>query len=112
MKDIVKQFVSWFEDNMEMETWLDPETDQWKPYTELPEYRRLVETLERDETPVKAKYVDEIHVDDPDTGLPVHVAIYKMETGGMVGIDSSFLENTDLDVFSPYDEGITLKIEE
>lgn len=59
---------------------------------------------------LKLKYVDELEVTDPDSGLPVHITIVKMETGGMVGIDSSFLDNTDEPVFSPYDRNIELEI--
>lgn len=40
-----------------------------------------------------AIFVQEITVIDPDTKLPVEVAIYKHEqSGGMFGVDSSFIE--------------------
>lgn len=54
---------------------------------------------------IKGKHIQTITVTDPDSGGPVEVAIYKMETGGMVGIDESFLMNTDEPVYSPYDLG-------
>lgn len=54
---------------------------------------------------MKAKFIKEITVIDPDTNLPVEVAIYKEEAGGMIGIDSSFLSNTDEDVLSPFNNG-------
>jgi hypothetical protein len=39
----------------------------------------------------KAFFVKEITVIDPDTNLPVEVAIYKdSESGGMFGVDSSY----------------------
>ena len=52
-----------------------------------------------------ATQVTEIVVDDPVTGLPVHIAIYKDNaTGGMFGVDSSFVSQMDLDdcVYSPF----------
>ena len=42
---------------------------------------------------MKAYFVKEIVVIDPDTKGDVSVAIYKEEAGGMFGIDASFLEN-------------------
>jgi len=54
-------------------------------------------------------YVQEITVTDPDTLLSVQVAIYKdNNTGAMVGLDSSYLLNTDEPVYSPYDVGVVL----
>jgi hypothetical protein len=40
----------------------------------------------------KAKFITEVTVTDPDTNLPVEVAIYKHEGGGMFGVDSSYLD--------------------
>lgn len=62
------------------------------------------------EIPIKTKHVCVITVVDPDSNLPVDLEIRKMETGGMVGIDASFLEQDVGDVYSPYDEGFTLDI--
>lgn len=53
---------------------------------------------------ITTKQVTEITVIDPDTNLPVGVTILKLSTGAMVGIDSSFLSNTDESVYSPYDK--------
>jgi hypothetical protein len=40
----------------------------------------------------KADYVKEVSVVDPDTGLPVDVAIYKdRESGALFGVDSSYI---------------------
>lgn len=61
---------------------------------------------------ITAKEVKEITVIDPDTGLEVEVMIYKLSTGPMVGIDSSFISNTDDPVYSPFDKGVELEIEE
>jgi hypothetical protein len=53
----------------------------------------------------KAKFVTEIEVIDPDTKNPIKVAIYKEEHGGMIGIDSSYLENEVGEVISPFGNG-------
>lgn len=53
----------------------------------------------------KAKFVTEIEVIDPDTKNPIKVAIYKEEHGGMIGIDSSYIENEVGDVISPFGNG-------
>jgi len=55
---------------------------------------------------MKCKYVTEVEIIDPDSKLPVHVAIYKEEAGGMFGVDSSFLSNTDEPMHSPFGNGI------
>jgi hypothetical protein len=39
-----------------------------------------------------AKFVKEITVEDPDTGAPIEMEVYKHENGGMFAIDSSFLD--------------------
>ena len=39
-----------------------------------------------------AKFVTEVTVVDPDTNLPVEIAVYKHENGGMFAVDSSFLD--------------------
>lgn len=52
---------------------------------------------------IKVKHIGEITVLDPDENSEVQLTIYKMSNGAIVGIDSSFLSNTDEPVFSPYD---------
>jgi len=52
---------------------------------------------------IKSKHVTKIAVIDPDTKAVVDVEIRKLETGGMVGIDGSWLENDVGPVYSPYD---------
>lgn len=59
---------------------------------------------------IKTKHIQTITVTDPDTNLPVEVEIRKLETGGMVGIDGSYLEQDVGTVYSPYDEGVELEI--
>jgi hypothetical protein len=55
-----------------------------------------------------ARFVSEIVVIDPDSKAPVHVAIYKeVESGGMFGIDSSYLDQTDVyQIQSVFDNGL------
>lgn len=57
------------------------------------------------------KFVREITVIDPDTNAPVEVTILKLETGGMIGIDSTFLANTEEPVYSPFDNGVEVDVE-
>jgi hypothetical protein len=60
---------------------------------------------------MRTKYITTITVTDPDTELPVEVEIRKdMDSGAMIGIDGSYLENTDNDVYSPYNFGEVLEV--
>ena len=63
-----------------------------------------------DEDSIATVHVATVNVIDPDSKLPVEVEIRKLETGGLVGLDGSFLANTDEDVYSPYDENVKLDI--
>jgi hypothetical protein len=56
------------------------------------------------------KYVCIITVIDPDSKMPVDLEIRKLASGGMVGIDGSFLEQDVGPVYSPYDYGVELVI--
>jgi hypothetical protein len=60
---------------------------------------------------MKMRFVTETTVIDPDTLFPVEVSVYKTDGGGMVGIDSSFLQNTDEPIYSPFDYGVVLEEE-
>ena len=40
----------------------------------------------------KAKYVTTITVTDPNTGNEVNLSVYKHQNGGMLAMDSSYLE--------------------
>jgi len=44
---------------------------------------------------MNAKFVGEVTVIDPDSKLPVEIAIYKEEAGGMFGVDSSFIQSEE-----------------
>lgn len=60
---------------------------------------------------IKGKFVKSITVTDPDTNLPVEVDLFKLETGGMVGIDESFISNTDEPIYSPFDKNKKLDLD-
>lgn len=60
---------------------------------------------------IASRFVSNITVIDPDTRLPVEIEIRKLATGGMIGLDGSFLENTDKPIFSPYDAGYRVDVE-
>lgn len=59
---------------------------------------------------IKTKHVKTVTVTDPDSGGKVEVEIRKLETGGMVGIDGSYLEQDVGTVYSPYDRAVKLEI--
>lgn len=59
---------------------------------------------------IKSVYVDTVTVSDPDSKLPVELEIRKLEGGGMVGIDASYLEADVGPVYSPYDKNYQLDI--
>jgi hypothetical protein len=52
-----------------------------------------------------------VTVTDPDTQLEVDVAIYKEESGAMVGVDASYVEQDIGPVMSPVCNGV-LELEE
>lgn len=60
---------------------------------------------------IKGKLVHHHTAIDPDSGLEVVVCIVKLETGGMIGVDASFLENTDDPIYSPFDKGVELDLD-
>jgi hypothetical protein len=60
---------------------------------------------------IKGTFIKTITVTDPDSGLGVEVSIYKLETGGMIGVDESFLANTNEPVYSPFDLGEELDLD-
>ena len=54
-------------------------------------------------------FIKSITVQDPDTGNDVDLEIRKDNvTGAVVGIDGSYLSNTEDIVFDPYNQGATL----
>ena len=55
---------------------------------------------------VKAKEVTTVTVTDPDTGNAVDVMIFKEETGGMGGVDASYVEQKVGSIISPHDNGM------
>jgi len=59
---------------------------------------------------IKTKYIQTVTVVDPDSGGEVAIEVRKLETGPMVGIDESYLEQDVGPVYSPYDRGVELEI--
>lgn len=57
---------------------------------------------------VRAKELQVVIVTDPDSGLPVEVQLLKLDTGGIIGVDGSYLANEVGDVYSPFDPGVRL----
>ncbi len=55
--------------------------------------------------PIPSKFVKTITVKDPDTGNDIEVEIRKLATGGMMGVDASYLEQEVGPVYSPFDFG-------
>jgi hypothetical protein len=54
----------------------------------------------------RTKYITSVPVLDPDSKLWVHLEIRKCQhSGAMVGIDESFLQDTDELVRNPYKRG-------
>lgn len=60
--------------------------------------------------PIATKYVQTVTVIDPDSHLEVEVEIRKLETGAMVGIDGSWLDQDIGPCYSPYDRNMRLVI--
>jgi hypothetical protein len=60
---------------------------------------------------IKGKFVQRITVYDPETHEPVDLEIYHLETGGMVGIVSSYIQ-TEETIYSPFDKGVEINLDE
>lgn len=59
---------------------------------------------------IKSVFVKLVTVVDPYTGDEVEIEIRKMETGSMVGIEGSYLDQDVGPVYSPYDKGREIDI--
>ncbi len=60
-------------------------------------------------TILKAKFITEVSVVDPDSKGEVHLEIWKdPESGGIFAIDSSYLDQVTDRVLSPFNKGVTL----
>lgn len=55
---------------------------------------------------MKAIYVNTVIITDPDTGNEVSVQIFKEESGGMFGVDASYLQDDDAEVNSVFGNGL------
>ncbi len=60
---------------------------------------------------IKGKLVHHHTVIDPDTGGKVTICVVKLETGGMIGIDASFLEQVKEPVYSPFDKNVEIDLD-
>jgi hypothetical protein len=60
---------------------------------------------------IKGKLVHHHTVIDPDTGGKVTICVIKLETGGMIGIDASFLEQVEEPVYSPFDKNVEIDLD-
>lgn len=66
-----------------------------------------------DHTPHPSKVLQEVSIMDPDTGNIVTLEVRKdLETGALVGLDGSYLENTDEPVYDPYNFGHQINVED
>ena len=61
---------------------------------------------------LKGKFVRDVDVIDPDSKAPVTISVYKLESGGMIAVDSSFLEQEVGPVYSPFNQNIELELED
>lgn len=58
---------------------------------------------------IKAVYVKEVLVHDPDTNGDVDLQVYKdPESGGMFAVDASYLDQLNSKIPSPFNKGTTL----
>lgn len=53
---------------------------------------------------MKAWFIKEISVIDPDTQNEVYIGIYKLENGAVAGFDSSYMEQVEEGPWNPYEE--------
>ena len=59
---------------------------------------------------IKGKFIEKVTIIDSDTGNEVNIDIYKLETGGVIGIDSSFVETEEM-IYSPFDKNVEINID-
>lgn len=61
---------------------------------------------------LKAKFITEVTITDPDSKAPIEISIFKdPESGALFGIDSSFLEQVQDEIPSPFNKNSILKCE-
>lgn len=63
-----------------------------------------------EQEPIKTRFVQTVTVIDPDSNLPVELEVRKLESGGVVGIDGSWLAQDEGPTYSPYDKNVELVI--
>ena len=101
--DTIERIVESVDD---FEQYLD---EEWA-LANVDKFKELNNSLSKPKT-IKGKLVHHHTVIDPDTGGKVVVCIVKLEIGGMIGIDASFLENTEEPIYSPFDKNIELDLD-
>ena len=84
----------------------------WQVAEKMVEYRRRVHNKRR--VIVKAPFINEHEVNDPDAKKDKLVAFFKdPATGGIVGIDTSFIEDLDEVIIpSPFQPDVSLILED
>lgn len=58
----------------------------------------------------KGTFVKLVMVTDPETGGEVGIEIYKLSNGGMVGLDSSYVD-TEETIYSPFDKNVEIDLD-
>lgn len=58
---------------------------------------------------INGTFIQKLTVTDPDYNTPVEIEIYKLDSGGIIGIDSSYIESEE-PIYSPFDKGFEVNI--
>ena len=63
---------------------------------------------------IQAKWISDITIIDPDTKGEVEVSMFKHDSGGIIGIDASFIEQMCSDnnpiINDPFNKGLRCKL--
>ena len=70
----------------------------------------MEQACELDQFSIATRFVQHVTVIDPDSGSEVQLEVRKLATGGLVGIDGSWLDADMGELYSPYDSGVRLDI--
>ncbi len=85
-------------------------TEAWNIAEAMVDKKRSLENAQH--TVVRAIYCKEIGVKDPDTKATIHLSVYKdPSTGGMLAIDSSFIEQVETVIPNPLQPNVTLMLD-
>lgn len=58
----------------------------------------------------KGKFIKSVTIIDPDTKGEVEIEFYKLDGGGIIGIDASFIETGEV-IYSPFDKNLEVDID-